>query len=265
MAKTNSEQPKKKRQSGRRKTKAELAAIEKAKQSTQEEPKRSMEDLLNGTAVIGVVQDGGLVLDPDLIDMSKATIFVDRNHPDAEMASDVFVRQGSHVILEDRPKFENPVVTEGAMPDIDPHFQENLPAVEYIYPFDPMHDSNNPLFAANLLAERQDALLKEKRYSADQERKLLDLEIELAGLYHDTKPDPNAGLSQTEIYERRAVEFYRNTIRKTRSRLSKAQVAELQEIYNFLMSDNIHLGSCDLCACRCYAKIEKYLQKKKLI
>lgn len=265
MAKTNSEQPKKKRQSGRRKTKAELAAIEKAKQSTQESPNRSMEDLLNGSAVIGVVQDGRLVLDPDMIDMSKATILVDRNHPDAEIASEAFVRQGSNVILEDRPKFEDPVVTNGSAPDIDPHFQENLPVVEYIYPFDPMHDSNNPMFAANLLAERQDAILQEKRYSLEQERKLLDLEIELAGLYAPKAEDKYNGMSNTEMYERRAVEFYRNTIRKTRSRLSKAQVEELQDIYNFLMSDNIRLGRCDLCACRCYAKIEKYLQKKKLI
>jgi len=61
------------------------------------------------------------------------------------------------------------------------------------------------------------------------------------------------------------VEFYRNTVRKTRSRLNKAQVAELQEVYNFLFSDNIHINSCDLCAVRCYSKVEKYLQKKKLI
>ena len=258
------EQPKKKRQSGRRKTKAELAAIEKAKQSTQEEPKRSMEDLLNGTAVIGVVQDGRLVLDPDLIDMSKATIFVDRNHPDAEMASDAFVRQGSNVILEDRPKFEDPVVTEGSAPDIDPHFQENLPAVEYIYPADDLFDSDNPLFAANLLAERQDAKAREREYSEAERNRMIEADMEYARRFAPNT-DKYAGMSKTEEYERRAVEFYRTTVRKTRSRLNKAQVAELQEVYNFLFADTIKIGSCDLCAVRCYSKIEKLLQKRKLI
>lgn len=258
------EQPKKKRQSGRRKTKAELAAIEKAKQSTQEEPKRSMEDLLNGTAVIGVVQDGRLVLDPDLIDMSKATIFVDRNHPDAEMASDAFVRQGANVILEDRPKFENPTVTEGAAPDIDPHFQENLPVVEYIYPADDLFDSTNPLFAANLIASREDAKAREREYSEAERKRMIEADMEYARRFAPNT-DKYAGMSKTEEYDARAVEFYRNTIRKTRSRLSKAQAEELQDIYNFIFKTNEKVGKCDLCAVRMYSKVEKYLQKKKLI
>lgn len=258
------EQPKKKRQSGRRKTKAELAAIEKAKQSTQEEPKRSMEDLLNGTAVIGVVQDGRLVLDPDLIDMSKATIFVDRNHPDAEMASDAFVRQGANVILEDRPKFEDPVVTNGSAPDIDPHFQENLPAVEYIYPADDLFDSTNPLFAANLIASREDAKAREREYSEAERKRMIEADMEYARRFAPNT-DKYAGMSNTEMYDARAVEFYRNTIRKTRSRLSKAQAEELQDIYNFIFKTIERIGKCDLCAVRMYSKVEKYLQKKKLI
>ena len=265
MKKQTIEQPKKKRQSGRHKTKAQVAAMEAAKNSTQEEPKRTMEELLNGTAVMGVVQDGRLVKDPSLIDMSKATIIIDRNHGDAEMAAESFRLAGANVILDEAPKFDNPVVTEAATPDVDPNLHESLPKVDYIYPFDPLMDPENPLFASVLLAERQDARIQQVQYSDAERARMLEADMEYARRF---TPDPEykyAGMSQTERYEARAVEFIKNTNRRTRTRLSKAQQNELVEIYNFLFSLNEKPGSCDLCFIRIYSKVEKYLYKKKLI
>lgn len=267
MAKTNSEQPKKRRQSGRRKTKAELAEIEKKKNQTQEQPVRTMksaEDWLNDTAVMGIFYDGLLVTAESDIDVSRATIIIDRNHPDAEYAAESLTATGANVILDERVPGENPSLSKAPFPEPDPHFHENLPKVDYIYPADDLFDSTNPMFAANLIAKREDAKAREREYSEAERKRMIEADMEYARMF---APEQNkyAGMSKTEEYERRAVEFYRNTVRKTRSRLNKAQTAELQEVYNFLFADNIKIGSCDLCAVRCYSKIEKLLQKRKLI
>ena len=273
MAKTNSEQPKKRRQSGRRKTKAQLAEIEaariteQAKGQTQERPVRTMksaEDWLNDTAVMGIFYDGLLVTAESDIDVSRATIIIDRNHPDAEYAAESLTATGANVIIDERVPVENPSLSKAPLPEPDPNFAESLPPVDYIYPADDLFDSTNPLFAANLIASREDAKAREREYSEAERKRMLEADMEYARMFAPNT-DKYAGMSKTEEYERRAVEFYRTTVRKTRSRLNKAQVAELQEVYNFLFADNIKIGSCDLCAVRCYSKIEKLLQKRKLI
>ena len=272
MAKTNSEQPKKRRQSGRRKTKAQLAEIEaariaeQAKGHTQEQPVRTMksaEEWINDTAVMGIFYDGLLVTAESDIDVSRATIIIDRNHPDAEYAAESLTATGANVILDERVPGENPSVTEAKFPEPDPNFAESLPPVNYIYPTG--GDSiDDPMFAANLLAGREDAKAREREYSEAERRRMLEADMEYARMFAQNT-DKYAGMSKTEEYERRAVEFYRTTVRKTRSRLNKAQAAELQEIYNFIFKTNEKIGKCDLCAVRMYSKVEKHLQKKKLI
>jgi hypothetical protein len=267
MAKQKVEGPKKKRQSGRRKTKAELAEIEKKKNQTQEPPTRdikSIEDMLNDTAVMGIFYDGLLVTAESDIDVSRATIIIDRNHQDAEMAAEALSSTGANVILDERVPVENPSLSKAPFPEPDPHFGESLPVVDYIYPADDLFDSTNPMFAANLLAEREDAKAREREYSEAERKRMIEADMEYARMFAPNT-DKYAGMSKTEEYERRAVEFYRNTVRKTRSRLNKAQAAELQEIYNFIFKTNEKIGRCDLCAVRMYSKVEKHLQKKKLI
>lgn len=267
MAKQNVEGPKKKRQSGRRKTKAELAEIEKKKNQTQEQPvgtMKSTEDWLNDTAVMGIFYDGLLVTAESDIDVSRATIIIDRNHPDAEMAAEALSSTGANVILDERVPVENPSVTEAKFPEPDPHFHEKLSKVDYIYPADDLFDSTNPLFAANLLASREDAKAREREYSDAERRRMIEADMAYARMFAPNT-DKYAGMSKTEEYERRAVEFINNTARKTRTRLNRAQQIELLEIFNFLMSTNEKRLGCDLCFIRYYSSVEKYLRKKKLI
>jgi hypothetical protein len=267
MAKQKVEGPKKKRQSGRRKTKAELAEIEKKKNQTQEPPTRdikSIEDMLNDTAVMGIFYDGLLVTAESDIDVSRATIIIDRNHPDAEMAAEALSSTGANVILDERVPAENPSLSKAPFPEPDPHFGESLPGVDYIYPADDLFDSTNPMFAANLLASREDAKAREREYSEAERRRMLEADMEYARMFAPNT-DKYAGMSKTEEYERRAVDFINSTARKTRTRLNKAQQLELLEIYNFLFALNEKRLGCDLCFIRYYSSVEKYLRKKKLI
>lgn len=264
MQMKNTEQPKKKRQSGRRKTKAERDAIEQSKVITQTLATRSIEDMLNDTAVMGIFYDGLLVTAESDIDVSRATIIIDRNHPDAEYAAESLTATGANVIIDERVPVENPSVTEAKFPEPDPNFHEKLPKVDYIYPADDLFDSTNPLFAANLIAEREDAKAREREYSETERKRMLEADMEYARMFAPER-DKYRGMSKTEEYERRAVDFINSTARKTRTRLNKAQAEELQEIYNFIFKTNEKIGRCDLCAVRMYSKVEKHLQKKKLI
>jgi hypothetical protein len=264
MQMKNTEQPKKKRQSGRRKTKAERDAIEQSKVITQTLATRSIEDMLNDTAVMGIFYDGLLVTAESDIDVSRATIIIDRNHPDAEMAAEALSSTGANVILDERVPAENPSLSNAPFPEPDPHFGESLPVVDYIYPADDLFDSTNPMFAANLLANREDAKAREREYSEAERRRMLEADMEYARMFAPNT-DKYAGMSKTEEYERRAVDFINSTARKTRTRLNKAQQLELLEIYNFLFALNEKRLGCDLCFIRYYSSVEKYLRKKKLI
>lgn len=255
-----------KRKSGRHKTKAQ---IEEAERSKSKRPK-SVEEWLDDGIVLGVVYDGLLVTRETEIDLEKSTIVINSADARAAEAAEVLYSTGANVILSEAPPVSNKIVTEAFVDGPNTEFKSTLEEPEPLFDvyversLPAERDPEHPIFASVLLAERQDALSREREYTDEERNAILAADMEYARMF-EPYDDKYAGMSKTEEYERRAVEFYRNTVRKTRSRLNKAQAAELQEVYNFLFADNIKIGSCDLCAVRCYSKLEKLLQKRKLI